>query len=162
MNESPRTDLLDIFHSALRAVNGRNAVREYLQTHPIAEKVYLVAIGKAAASMALGAQDVLGEKIIDALVITKTGHCDQDLPFACLEAGHPVPNEASLDAGRSLLSFIDNMPAEATIVFLISGGASALVEVLPNGVGLQDLRRVNDWLLASGLDIAQMNLWKVA
>ena len=74
-----------------------------------------------------------------------------------MEAGHPLPDERSLQAGERLCRFLDSLPADAGILFLISGGASSLVEVLPEATGLLQLQRLNPWLLASGLDISAIN-----
>lgn len=153
----PRKVLLDIYAAALHAVNGRNVVRCYLQHNPVHPKVNLVAIGKAAACMAEGALDILDRNINRALIVTKTGHCSSSLPFACLQAGHPVPDENSLAAGRQLLRFVTSTPRDTKLLFLISGGCSSLVEVLPEGVGLNELRQMNSWLIGSGLDISAMN-----
>lgn len=151
-----RKNLLSIFYHALQAVNGRHCVAEALRESPISGPVVVIAIGKAAVSMAQGAEDVLGEQITDGLVITKYGYSGScQLP--CIEAGHPVPDEKSLQAGQVLLDCLARSPQETTILFLISGGASALVEVLPQGMDADDLARMNDWLLSSGMDIARMN-----
>ncbi len=157
----PRHAVLRIAQAALAAVQGRTRVAEFLRAAPMPEAVRLIAIGKAAASMVSGACDVLGERIVRALVVTKTGHGDAELErrpgFQCLEAGHPQPDARSLEAGAVLLAFIAAVPADAQLLFLISGGASSLVEVLPDGITRDDLQRANAWLLGSGLDIAAMN-----
>lgn len=152
----PRRDLLDIFIAALRAVEGRARVREHLIAHKPAGSVYLIAVGKAACAMARGAYDVLGSDILKALVVTKDGYAEP-LPCPVLEAGHPLPDERSLAAGSALVRFIATLPSDARVLALWSGGASALVEQLPPGVDLAQLRRINDWLLGSGLDIVDMN-----
>ncbi len=154
---SPREVLLDIYAAELHAVDGRSVVRHYLQHHPVRSTVDLVAIGKAAASMTQGALDVLDRDITRALIITKTGYCDPSLPFGCLEAGHPVPNEGSLAGGEQLLQFVASTPEDTKLLFLISGGTSSLVEVPPEDISLDELRRITDWLLGSGLDISAMN-----
>lgn len=151
-----RQNLLTIFNHALQAVNGRQCMATTLRDNPVNGPVVVIAIGKAAVSMAQGAEDVLGEQITDGLVITKYGHGGAcQLP--CIEAGHPVPDEKSLQAGQALLDCISRSPKEATFLFLITGGASSLVEVLPEGMDADDLAQINDWLLSSGLDIARMN-----
>lgn len=156
-----RAQLLDIYHSALGAVEGRSCVAAYLRQHPIPAPVYVIAIGKAAASMAAGALDCLAANVAGALVITRHGY-GQEIAASysgvrCIESGHPWPDEASLEAGRVLLDFITAAPAAVSLLFLISGGASSLVEVLPAEVSLAALRRTNQWLLSSGLPIHQMN-----
>lgn len=157
----PRDAVLHIAQAALAAVQGRTRVAHVLRAAPLPAAAWLIAIGKAAASMALGACDVLGDGIVRGLVVTKAGHgealLEQHRGFHCLEAGHPQPDQRSLAAGAALLTFIADAPATAQLLFLISGGASSLVEVLPAGVTLTDLQRANAWLLGSSLDIASIN-----
>lgn len=154
-----RRALLNIFQSALAAVHGRQRVRAYLSKHPISAPVFLISIGKASCAMAQGAHERLGISIVDALVITKYGYAEA-LPWPVVEAGHPLPDEQSLVAGQRLIDFVNTIPSDATVLLLLSGGASALVEALPGGVSLAQLRGLNTWLLASGLDIAAMNRYR--
>lgn len=161
MQQNHRDNLLTIFQSALAAVNGYDRVAYYLTQYPIDTPVYVVAIGKAALSMASGAHDILDEQIGKGLVITKHGydvpHLPASAPFTVIEAGHPTPDANSIKAGQALLEFIAATPQDATLLFLISGGASALVEVLPEGVTLDHLEKINHWLLGSGYPIANIN-----
>lgn len=160
MTTSVRDKLLTLYAAAIEAVEGRNCVRNYLQNHPLTETpVVLLAMGKAATAMAAGACDVLGEQVIDGLVVTKEGHADIPLPecLTVLEAAHPVPDERSLEAGRAVMELVGQLPREAQLLALTSGGASALVEALPAGVDLENLAELNRWLLASGLSILDMN-----
>jgi glycerate 2-kinase len=154
--ETHRQNLLAVFHSALARVGGRACVKRYLEQHTSLGDVYLIAIGKAAAAMAQGALDALGARICSGLVITKHGH-GEPLPWPCLTAGHPFPDQASLRAGDELLRFVERVPAGAKVLVLLSGGASALVERLPDGVSLAQLQSLNDWLLGAGLDIHACN-----
>lgn len=111
--------------------------------------------------MAVGALSVLGDVVHSGLVITKTGHLsgalESDARFAMMYAEHPWPGEGSLQAGDALLDFIEKVPADGRLLFLISGGASSLVEVPIAGVDLAFLRRATDWLLASGRPIDEIN-----
>lgn len=159
MSDSHRQRLLSLFETAVRAVHGRERVRQALTAHPLLTPVYLLSIGKAACAMAQGAHDVLGAGIVAALVVTKQGFAES-LPWPVREAGHPLPDEHSLAAGQALLDFAARIPPGASVLVLLSGGASALVEVLPEGVTLEALRALNEWLLASGLDIAAMNRFR--
>lgn len=149
--------LPELFQSALNAVNGTEAVVRHLTSTPITGPVAVIAIGKAASAMMLGAQKCLPQQIHSALLITKEGHCDHSTAFTCLESGHPIPDQRSLDCGFKLLEFIRNIPLDTHLLALISGGASALVEVLADNMTLMDLQQLNQWLLASGLAIEDIN-----
>jgi glycerate 2-kinase len=153
---SLRQELLVIFEAALAAVNGATVVRERLRRRSPGGPLHLVAIGKASCAMARGAHEVLGGRIRRALVVTKEGYAEP-LPWPVLEAGHPYPDARSLEAGAQLLDFIAPIPEADEVLVLLSGGASALVEVLPDGVNLAQLDEVTRWLLGSGFDIAAMN-----
>ncbi|HEY9147793.1 MAG TPA: DUF4147 domain-containing protein [Gammaproteobacteria bacterium] len=155
-----RTELLQVYQAALAAVAGEPAVADWIRQHPLDGEWAVVAVGKAAAAMAQGAERELGPQIRSGVVITKYGHGDPRLAaprWQLLESGHPVPDDNSLAAGEALLTYLQSLPDELPLLFLLSGGASALVEALPQGMSLADLARTNDWLLGSGLDIAAMN-----
>jgi len=156
MTVDARRSLLAIWQEAVAAVDGARSVFRWLEAHPLTGPVYLIAVGKAACAMARGAHDALGDVIADALVVTKPGYAER-LPWPVIESGHPVPDAASLMAGERLDAFIRQIPASATVLVLLSGGASSLIEQLPPGVRLEDLQRVNAWLLGSGLDIHGIN-----
>ncbi|MEJ2389631.1 MAG: glycerate kinase, partial [Chromatiaceae bacterium] len=157
----PRRVLQVVFDRALRAVHGRAAVAAALRRSPIAGPVVLIAVGKAAQAMTDGAHEVLGRRIRGGLAVSKAGHL---LPAKLLDVGldtvvggHPVPTEGSLEAGRRVLQVIAGADDAVTLLFLISGGASSLVEAPVGGLGLPDLQRLNEWLLGSGLPIEAMN-----
>ncbi|MCW8890926.1 MAG: DUF4147 domain-containing protein [Sedimenticola sp.] len=154
-----RADLLAVFQAGLARVDGRSCVRSSLDG--LSGSVALIAIGKAAQAMAMGAVDKLGEQIVEGLVISKSGHLDYGELKAHglkgVEGGHPVPDAASLQAGDTLIEFIRSQPRERQLLFLISGGASGLVEKLKEGIDLQQLQKINQWLLGSGLPITAMN-----
>lgn len=156
MTDGHRENLLRIFQAAITAVSGRACVRAHLEQRPLRGKTYMIAVGKAACAMAQGAQDALGDRIADALIITKKGYAEP-LPWPVLEAGHPLVDEASLEAGKRLLAFVDRIPKDAVVLVLISGGASALVEALPPQISLDQFQKINVWVLGSGLDINDYN-----
>jgi hydroxypyruvate reductase len=158
--EQRRNQLLQCYQLALNAVSGEEAVARFLHQHPIAERHSLIAIGKAAAAMAKGAERAAGEQLRCGLVITKHGHGNPALDrekYRQLESSHPIPDESSLQAGDALLDFLAQLPEGEPLLFLLSGGASALAEVLPAGVTAQQLAELNGWLLATGLSIGEMN-----
>lgn len=155
-----RTHLQEIYAAALASVDGRACVRNALRRHEFSSPLNVIAIGKAASSMLQGALDALSDKVHQGLLITKYGHAESaafPTNINLIEAGHPWPDQASLIAGKALLDFINTVPDDAQLLFLISGGASSLVEVLPDEITPDELHKLNDWLLSSGLDIHAMN-----
>lgn len=160
--QSIRETLLQCYLAGIASVRGNDAVQRYLRQHPLGASLHLVAIGKAAVDMTLGAITVCDDLIHDGLVITKHGHLGSvlagDHRFSCIESDHPVPGENTLCAGTELLHYLKNRAkAGARFLFLLSGGASSLVDVLPDNMSLNDLRALNRSLLSSGLNIEQMN-----
>jgi glycerate 2-kinase len=139
-------------------------VRETLLAKPPAARaapVWAAAIGKAATSMALGAADALGSSLERVLVVTKSAHLAPELlalpGVEIHESAHPVPDERSLAAGRRLLEWVSELPAAVSPLFLISGGASSLVEVLEPGVSLAQLEQLSARWLAEGVAITELN-----
>lgn len=163
---APRQLLLRLYQAALRAADGRRAVRQALELDPPRGPVWLVAIGKASESMTLGALDTLGESCVGTLVVSPVEREDPRLRSGngrhWVRGGHPIPDVSSLAAGACLLRHLAKTPPDASLLLLISGGASSLVEVPVQGVALQQLRRVNRWLLGSGLPIQSMNQVRAA
>ncbi len=139
-----RNLLLDWLNSALAAVDGRRRVRAALATEAGTGPVHLLSVGKAAASMALGAHDALGARVSRALVIVPDGAMPDSLAslpgFDCRAAGHPAPDERSLAAGEAALAFAAETPAGSRVLLCVSGGASALFEAPAAGVTLAQLR----------------------
>ena len=156
MNASLRKDADQIVRESIAAVLPDEAVRRTLRDYsPGTGKTLLVAAGKAAWQMAKAAVDTLGQ-VDGGVVITKYGHVIGEIPgVVCCEAGHPVPDENSFAAAEKALELVRNRSAGDTVIFLLSGGGSALFE-LPRipGEELQDITRQ---LLASGADIVEMN-----
>ena len=158
--DARRERLIELFLAGLARVEGRRCVREALHG-PSPQHVWAVAIGKAAAAMALGARDALGAALDRLLVVSPAGHGAEALAGAAgsevLISAHPVPDERSLRAGARLIEWLGSLPAQATPLFLISGGASALVEVPAPGVTLEQIARAARRGIAAGLDITALN-----
>lgn len=156
MNLTLRKDADAIIASSLNAVLPDEAVRRALKAFaPKGGRVLLVATGKAAWQMAHAAVEALG-RVDGGVVVTKYEHVKGEiLGVNCYEAGHPVPDENSFAATEKALELVQGLTAEDTVLFLLSGGGSALFEkpLLP-GTELQD---ITGQLLASGADIVEMN-----
>lgn len=156
-----RSQLLDIFAAGLAAINGEQAVYQALAKAGKRQPCHVVAIGKAADSMLQGACRYLGEQLQTALMITKHAHTSESMRnrdnVRVLESSHPVPDETSLQAGRALIAYLQQLPQDACLLFLISGGASSLVEVLDEDWTLEKLQDKTRELLADGSSISEIN-----
>ena len=99
-----------------------------------------------------------GENLREGIVITKYGHSEGDIPrMTIYEAAHPIPDEAGVAATRAALALADRMTAQDEVIFLVSGGGSALFEQPLEGVTLDDCAEITRQLLACGADIVQIN-----
>ena len=139
-----RKSAATIFDHALSAVDPRQAVKNAhldLSSGPI----YSIAIGKAATSMARGLEDTLGDKLT--------------APVLLAMGGHPLPDENSLAAAQAAFALLDRANAEeATVIFLISGGGSAMIEwPVSDEISLGDLQAANRTLISCGASIAEVN-----
>ena len=145
-----------IVAAAIRAVQPEDAVKRALKGVDFPGRVLLVAAGKAAWQMAKAARDCLGSRIERGIVITKYGHARGPLGnFDCREAGHPVPDDNSFSAAQAALELVSGLTEGDTVLFLLSGGGSALFEKpLVPGQVLQD---ITGQLLACGADIVEIN-----
>ena len=156
MNMILQKDADAVIRASLNAVLPDEAVRRALKSFQLGGgRVLLVAAGKAAWQMAHAAVQALG-RVDGGVVVTKYGHVKGEIPGVdCYEAGHPVPDENSFSATEKALELVHGLTAEDTVLFLLSGGGSALFEkpLLP-GAELQD---ITGQLLASGADIVEMN-----
>ncbi|SHJ37807.1 hydroxypyruvate reductase [Shimia gijangensis] len=157
MDTNAQEIVKSIWWHGVRAVQGSKAVETALRKHQVARPDQIIAVGKAASAMLAGAQAVFGPDS-PALVVTKYGH-SQALPgpVRVIEAAHPVPDENTLVAGVEMLKTVQHQPENAHLLFLVSGGASSLVELPEVGKSLHALQSENAHLLSEGLDIHAMN-----
>ena len=156
MNEILRADADAIIAASIEAVKPDEAVQRALQTfRPGKGRTLLVSTGKAAWQMAYAAVKVLGH-VDGGVVVTKYDHVKGEIPgVVCCEGGHPVPDQGSFDGTAKALELVTGLTEEDTVVFLLSGGGSALFEApLVSAEELQDITRQ---LLACGADIVEMN-----
>ena len=150
----------EIFDYALSAVDPCQAVVDVGKTHlnVSSSLIYAIAIGKAATSMAVGLEEVLGDKLTAGLITSPDPprHLKRWQSFI---GGHPLPNRDSLDAARAAFALLDRANAErAFVVFLISGGGSAMLEWPISGeISLNDLRHANEILIGCGARINEVN-----
>ncbi|TGK37503.1 DUF4147 domain-containing protein [Leptospira gomenensis] len=156
--DSPESVLYYAASVALCASSPGELVRKFLREHDLIGNIRLLSIGKAAYSMAISASEILGERIERALIVTKYGHCGP-LPrgWENVEAGHPIPDERSLLAGKRTEEFCSDLKSEDLVLVLLSGGGSSLLEIPEDGLELEDLVRWNRTLLECGADISEIN-----
>ena len=148
-----------IIRKTIEDVLPDRAVRNALEGLELQGRVFVLAVGKAARVMAEAAGDVLGARMEKGLVVTKYGHAKGALPgFLVMEAGHPVPDENSIRAGEAAVRFVREAGEGDTVLFLISGGGSALLELPEEGLSLSDIQETTQKLLRCGADITEINL----
>ena len=151
------TDAQYVIQTALAACQPDAAVRRALEGKTFSSgKIYLVAAGKAAWQMANCAAGLLGERLSGGVVVTKYDHSKGEIPGCTVyEGGHPVPDENSFRGTQAAIDMVTGLQKEDTVVFLVSGGGSALFESpLISG---EDLAGLTRQLLACGADIVEMN-----
>lgn len=159
--------LLMLYQAAIDGVDGQYLVQQWFASHPQCFS-HCVAIGKAAPAMLQGAlparPSFSSSSIPRFLLISPPRQISRSLrknsAIQCIASSHPLPDEKSLQAGHQLLQFLRHLPDNARVLFLISGGSSALVEVLKENITLEACRRINHYLLASGKTIQQINAWR--
>ena len=156
MDQILRSHADAIVAASIRAVQPDEAVSRALAGQNFPGRVVLVAAGKAAWQMAKAAHDVMGNRIDSGVVVTKYDHVMGPIGnFICCEAGHPVPDENSFAGTQKALDLVSDLTEEDTVLFLLSGGGSALFEKpLVPGPVLQD---ITGQLLACGADIVEIN-----
>ena len=156
MDQTLRSHADSIISSAISAVKPDEAVKRALSGKEFSGRVLLVAAGKAAWQMAKAAHDCLGDRIENGVVVTKYDHVMGPIGnFTCCEAGHPVPDENSFAGTQKALDLVSGLTAADTVLFLLSGGGSALFEkpLIPG----EELQDITGQLLACGADLVEIN-----
>ncbi len=152
----------EILDGAIKAVLPENAVKEALNNPVFTSRkdkgrLIVASIGKAAWRMAKAASDILGSDITGA-VVTKYDHSMGEIKgLEIFEAGHPVPDQNTIAGTQALLKHVKNLSADDTVLFLVSGGGSALFELPADGVTLEDMQDITGQLLSCGADIVEIN-----
>ena len=147
-----------IIDDTLKQVQPHAAVQRALEGCTFPGKCIVIAIGKAAWTMAKAASDLLGNTIDHGVVLTKYDHSQGEIPgFIIAEGGHPLVDENSIAGTEKILSAVENLTEKDTVVFLISGGGSALFEKPAGSLTLADMQNVTNQLLACGAEITEIN-----
>ncbi|PBB17160.1 glycerate kinase [Mesorhizobium sp. WSM4313] len=151
----PKSFLTSIFDAAVAAADPEKTIRNHLPAKPKGRTV-VIGAGKGSAQMAAAFEKVW-DGPIDGLVVTRYGYGARCERIEIIEAAHPVPDAAGLEASRRLLEKVRGLTSDDLVVALISGGGSALLPSPAPGLTLADEIAVNEALLASGAPIAAMN-----
>jgi hydroxypyruvate reductase len=171
---NPVKDLENIYRDAVREVDPAGLIRDRVKKDgrqlsilgpdtKISEdlsrykQVIVLGIGKASARMAAAMEIILEDELSNGFVITKYGHGLKLRKIQVMEAGHPVPDENSLEGARILARMATAVDKNTLVINLVSGGGSSLFCLPAEGISLADKRQTTKALLASGADIDEMN-----
>ena len=156
MIEKLYRDIKHIIDTALPEVIPDKAVKRALQDYEKpAGRTVIIAVGKAAWQMAKSAAEAVPDYDCG-LVITRYGHLNGPLArFEMFEAGHPLTDENSFRAARRALEVADGLTRDDTVIFLVSGGASAIFEY--SELPVTRLQEISDILIKGGADITAIN-----
>lgn len=165
-----RKDAISIFEAGVKAADPVTAVLNHLaRTGDVLDvagrkydlsgfdNVYVIGMGKAAASMALAVEDVLGERLTSGIVNVKYGHVTPLRRVRINEAGHPLPDEAGLGGAREIVDLLGGTGENDLVLCLISGGGSALLPMPAEGLALADKQGLTRALLECGATIHEIN-----
>jgi hydroxypyruvate reductase len=169
-----RKDAKDIFLAAIKAADPNEAIKRSVSliqksdTSKIVigrrsyqlskyQNVYVVGAGKASAAMAQSLEDILGKWIRDGLICVKYGYGTSLHRMKVLEAGHPIPDRAGLEATAEIINLLNGLSERDFVIFLISGGASALLFQPCRGITLSEKQEFTQLLLSCGATIGEIN-----
>ncbi|HSB05917.1 MAG TPA: glycerate kinase [Thermodesulfobacteriota bacterium] len=142
----------------------RDHLQLILSEYPVKEfdlrsfkNIRLIGAGKASASMAQAIEEVFGDRITEGIITTKYGH---SLPLnrtEVIEAGHPIPDQNGFDGSHKIIQLLKDSGPQDLVIFLLSGGASALLPMPAKGILLEEKQEVTQFLLDCGADIKEIN-----
>ena len=161
---------LEIFKEALDAANPRKCVLEHINLKGDAlniegkeydltkyKSIFVVAFGKAAPSMGNAIEEVLGERITGGIVVSNTRPHFVFSKMKFYLSSHPIPDERSINAAREVMRLLEHAGEKDLVIFLISGGGSALLALPSQGISIEDKRKVTELLLRAGVDTYGLN-----
>jgi len=121
------------------------------------KKICLVGAGKASASMAQAAEEIFGDRMARGMITTKYGHALSLQRSEVIEAGHPIPDQKGYEGAKKIQSLLKECGPDDLIIFLLSGGGSALLPLPVEGIALEEKQQVTQFLLGCGADIREIN-----
>jgi hydroxypyruvate reductase len=121
------------------------------------KRIFLIGTGKASSSMAQAIEEIFGDRMTKGVITTKYGHLLPLKKTKIIEAGHPIPDENGLEGSKKIQSLLKESGPEDLVIFLLSGGGSALLPLPVNGITLEEKQKVTQLLLDCGADIKEIN-----
>jgi len=121
------------------------------------KRIFLIGTGKASTSMAQAVEEIFGDRITKGLIMTKYGHLLPLKKTEVIEAGHPIPDQKGLEGSKKIQTLLKESGLGDLVIFLLSGGGSALLPLPVDGITLEEKQRVTQLLLACGADIREIN-----
>ena len=155
-DRTARAALRAMFDAAIASADPRRVLARHLPPPPRGRTI-VVGAGKSAALMAAALEAAWPDTPLSGVVVTRYDHSHPTRRIDILEAAHPVPDANSEIGATRILQAVENLSADDLVIVLMSGGASALIEIPAEGLTLADLKAVNRALLASGAPIDEMN-----
>lgn len=154
----PELFLRELFDVAVRSALPSSVIQQHLPAPQSlgSGRLLVIGAGKASAAMAKATEDFY-DRPLEGLVITRYGHAVACRGVKVVEASHPVPDQAGLEATQDLLKLLQGLTAQDTVLALISGGGSALLTAPVQGLSLSDKQQLTQDLLRSGANIVEMN-----
>ncbi|NJE26625.1 glycerate kinase [Thermococcus sp. MV5] len=163
-----KENALNLMEEAIKSADPYEAVKKALKVEdnnlivrgkefPINGGIYVLAFGKAACSMSKAVEDVLGDKIVEGIAVTKYGYGLHLRKIKVIEAGHPIPDENSMKGAQLGVELAKKVGKDDILLVLISGGGSALFMLPEDGISLEDKMKTNELLLKSGAKIYEIN-----
>ncbi len=151
-------DAARIFRDALTDMLPGIPVKKALSGIAIGDDIILIAIGKASWAMAKAASEELEGRVRRGAIVTKYGHSRGPIPgIEIFEAGHPLPDNNTIKASKRILDMTRSLETGQRVLFLVSGGGSALFEKPVHGLSLRSLTDITSKLLLRGADINELN-----
>ncbi|NJE07711.1 glycerate kinase [Thermococcus sp. M39] len=159
---------LTLMEEAIKSSDPYEAVKRALKTEdekiivngkefPIKGKIYVLAFGKAACSMAKAVEEILRDKLEEGVAVTKYSYALPLKKIKVIEAGHPIPDENSMKGALAGVELVKKVGKDDILLVLISGGGSALFCLPEDGIRLEDKIKTNELLLRSGAKIYEIN-----